>query len=230
MQQADLFGKAPEGILEVSLPALWVRSLSGPGIALGRAVLPQHVHALLRPCDSSATGAGFVPPVTKKTTLPKLFLKAWVLGRFSLAADVTALYLKNCVIFKQNSYCGCKAIIFLWERFLTIVFWLYWWSWCVLSHLHKCQLSTWCSIIHVLLSNINKHLPLYVCILPSARFCIWLLKGEGSCLTDCFPSTFLYSVCFLAGCEDCGQYHDSECPELGPVVTVKDSFVLSRAR
>ncbi|EOA96739.1 PR domain zinc finger protein 15, partial [Anas platyrhynchos] len=30
-------------------------------------------------------------------------------------------------------------------------------------------------------------------------------------------------------CEDCGQYHDSECPELGPVVTVKDSFVLSRA-
>nr|XP_014342016.1 PREDICTED: PR domain zinc finger protein 15 [Latimeria chalumnae] len=31
-------------------------------------------------------------------------------------------------------------------------------------------------------------------------------------------------------CDDCGQYHDSECPELGPVVTVKDSFVLSRAR
>uniref|UniRef100_A0A3B3QC11 PR/SET domain 15 n=1 Tax=Paramormyrops kingsleyae TaxID=1676925 RepID=A0A3B3QC11_9TELE len=31
-------------------------------------------------------------------------------------------------------------------------------------------------------------------------------------------------------CEDCGQYHDSECPELGPVVTVEDSFVLSRAR
>ncbi|KFV58769.1 PR domain zinc finger protein 15, partial [Tyto alba] len=31
-------------------------------------------------------------------------------------------------------------------------------------------------------------------------------------------------------CEDCRQYHDSECPELGPVVTVKDSFVLSRAR
>ncbi|XP_075710746.1 PR domain zinc finger protein 15 isoform X2 [Rhinoderma darwinii] len=31
-------------------------------------------------------------------------------------------------------------------------------------------------------------------------------------------------------CEDCGQYHDSECPELGPVVTVQDSFVLSRAR
>lgn len=40
----------------------------------------------------------------------------------------------------------------------------------------------------------------------------------------------LFAVCFLAGCEDCGQYHDSECPELGPVVTVKDSFVLSRAR
>uniref|UniRef100_A0A8C3YJC5 PR domain zinc finger protein 15 n=1 Tax=Catagonus wagneri TaxID=51154 RepID=A0A8C3YJC5_9CETA len=32
------------------------------------------------------------------------------------------------------------------------------------------------------------------------------------------------------GCEDCSQYHDSECPELGPVVMVKDSFVLSRAR
>uniref|UniRef100_H3CEU5 PR/SET domain 15 n=1 Tax=Tetraodon nigroviridis TaxID=99883 RepID=H3CEU5_TETNG len=30
-------------------------------------------------------------------------------------------------------------------------------------------------------------------------------------------------------CEDCGQYHNSECPELGPV-TVQDSFVLSRAR
>ncbi|XP_014052823.2 PR domain zinc finger protein 15 isoform X2 [Salmo salar] len=36
--------------------------------------------------------------------------------------------------------------------------------------------------------------------------------------------------CWIAGCEDCGQYHDSECPELGPVVTVQDSFVLSRAR
>lgn len=34
----------------------------------------------------------------------------------------------------------------------------------------------------------------------------------------------------FAGCEDCSQYHDSECPELGPVVTVRDSFVLSRAR
>ncbi|XP_068126484.1 PR domain zinc finger protein 15 isoform X2 [Hyperolius riggenbachi] len=31
-------------------------------------------------------------------------------------------------------------------------------------------------------------------------------------------------------CEDCGQYHDSECPELGPVVTVQDTFVMSRAR
>ncbi|XP_039600511.1 PR domain zinc finger protein 15 isoform X2 [Polypterus senegalus] len=31
-------------------------------------------------------------------------------------------------------------------------------------------------------------------------------------------------------CDDCGQYHDSECPDLGPVVKVKDSFVLSRAR
>uniref|UniRef100_M4AHE6 PR/SET domain 15 n=1 Tax=Xiphophorus maculatus TaxID=8083 RepID=M4AHE6_XIPMA len=31
-------------------------------------------------------------------------------------------------------------------------------------------------------------------------------------------------------CEDCGHYHDSECPELGPLVTVQDSFVLSRAR
>ncbi|XP_026864488.2 PR domain zinc finger protein 15 [Electrophorus electricus] len=31
-------------------------------------------------------------------------------------------------------------------------------------------------------------------------------------------------------CEDCTQFHSSECPELGPVVTVKDSFVLSRAR
>ncbi|XP_030059675.1 PR domain zinc finger protein 15 isoform X1 [Microcaecilia unicolor] len=31
-------------------------------------------------------------------------------------------------------------------------------------------------------------------------------------------------------CDDCGQYHDSECPDLGPVVKVSDSFVLSRAR
>uniref|UniRef100_A0A669EZA3 PR/SET domain 15 n=1 Tax=Oreochromis niloticus TaxID=8128 RepID=A0A669EZA3_ORENI len=30
--------------------------------------------------------------------------------------------------------------------------------------------------------------------------------------------------------EDGCDYHDSECPELGPVVTVQDSFVLSRAR
>ncbi|XP_078089136.1 PR domain zinc finger protein 15 isoform X3 [Mustelus asterias] len=31
-------------------------------------------------------------------------------------------------------------------------------------------------------------------------------------------------------CDDCGEYHDSECPEIGPLVTVSDSFVLSRAR
>ncbi|GAA6084474.1 PR domain zinc finger protein 15 isoform X3 [Tachysurus ichikawai] len=31
-------------------------------------------------------------------------------------------------------------------------------------------------------------------------------------------------------CEECAQYHNSECPELGPVITVRDSFVLSRAR
>ena len=39
-------------------------------------------------------------------------------------------------------------------------------------------------------------------------------------------------VCLICaiGCEDCGQYHNSECPELGPLVTVQDSFVLSRAR
>uniref|UniRef100_A0A3Q3LB71 PR/SET domain 15 n=1 Tax=Mastacembelus armatus TaxID=205130 RepID=A0A3Q3LB71_9TELE len=37
-----------------------------------------------------------------------------------------------------------------------------------------------------------------------------------------------YDVVCVAGCEDCGQYHDSECPELGPLVTVQDSFVLSR--
>uniref|UniRef100_A0A670YTS6 PR domain zinc finger protein 15 n=1 Tax=Pseudonaja textilis TaxID=8673 RepID=A0A670YTS6_PSETE len=45
-------------------------------------------------------------------------------------------------------------------------------------------------------------------------------------------STNLQRVPFLSlpGCEDCNQYHDSECPDLGPVVTVKDSFVLSRAR
>lgn len=53
-------------------------------------------------------------------------------------------------------------------------------------------------------------------------------KREETVLEKCFPPTF--SVWLLAGCEDCGQYHDSECPELGPVVTVKDSFVLSRAR
>ena len=90
MQPADLFGKAPEGILEVSLPALWVRSVSVPGVAPGRAGLPHHPRALLRPCASSATGNGFMPPVAKKTVPPKLFLKAWVLVKvvmwFSLAA------------------------------------------------------------------------------------------------------------------------------------------------
>lgn len=44
------------------------------------------------------------------------------------------------------------------------------------------------------------------------------------------PLTTGVCVCVCVGCEDCGQYHNSECPELGPVVTVHDSFVLSRAR
>ncbi|KAK0132109.1 PR domain zinc finger protein 15 [Merluccius polli] len=42
-------------------------------------------------------------------------------------------------------------------------------------------------------------------------------------MTDQAPDEFIW-------CEDCSQYHDSECPELGPLVTVEDSFVLSRAR
>uniref|UniRef100_A0A4W5NQJ8 PR/SET domain 15 n=1 Tax=Hucho hucho TaxID=62062 RepID=A0A4W5NQJ8_9TELE len=42
-------------------------------------------------------------------------------------------------------------------------------------------------------------------------------------MTEQTPDEFIW-------CEDCGQHHDSECPELGPVVTVQDSFVLSRAR
>uniref|UniRef100_A0A8C3AHS0 PR/SET domain 15 n=1 Tax=Cyclopterus lumpus TaxID=8103 RepID=A0A8C3AHS0_CYCLU len=42
-------------------------------------------------------------------------------------------------------------------------------------------------------------------------------------MADQEPDEFIW-------CEDCGQYHDSECPELGPLVTVQDSFVLSRAR
>ncbi|KAM9385726.1 PR domain zinc finger protein 15 [Pholidichthys leucotaenia] len=42
-------------------------------------------------------------------------------------------------------------------------------------------------------------------------------------MTEHTPDDFVW-------CEDCGQYHDSECPELGPLVTVQDSFVLSRAR
>lgn len=46
-----------------------------------------------------------------------------------------------------------------------------------------------------------------------------------------YTLTGVVSVCVCdIGCEDCGQYHDSECPELGPLVTVQDSFVLSRAR
>ncbi|XP_061607334.1 PR domain zinc finger protein 15 isoform X4 [Phyllopteryx taeniolatus] len=51
-------------------------------------------------------------------------------------------------------------------------------------------------------------------------------------------ASFAEKVCRMAAqtpeefiwCEDCGQYHDSECPEFGPLVTVQDSFVLSRAR
>ncbi|XP_061104658.1 PR domain zinc finger protein 15 [Conger conger] len=42
-------------------------------------------------------------------------------------------------------------------------------------------------------------------------------------MTEETPEEFIW-------CDDCGQYHGSECPELGPVVTVSDSFVLSRAR
>ncbi|XP_033833904.1 PR domain zinc finger protein 15 [Periophthalmus magnuspinnatus] len=42
-------------------------------------------------------------------------------------------------------------------------------------------------------------------------------------MADPTPDEFVW-------CDDCGQYHDSECPELGPLVTVQDSFVLSRAR
>lgn len=61
---------------------------------------------------------------------------------------------------------------------------------CVLSHLCRCQLSTWCSIIHVLLSNINKHLPLCVCILPDARY---LLREGGNCFTEVF-STNLFCL------------------------------------
>ncbi|CAL8266813.1 unnamed protein product [Merluccius merluccius] len=46
---------------------------------------------------------------------------------------------------------------------------------------------------------------------------------EVAMMTDQAPDEFIW-------CEDCSQYHDSECPELGPLVTVEDSFVLSRAR
>ncbi len=54
---------------------------------------------------------------------------------------------------------------------------------------------------------------------------------SGSCCTGrVWDWAVMTGVMCLAGCEDCGQYHDSECPELGPLVTVQDSFVLSRAR
>uniref|UniRef100_A0A8C5BU86 PR/SET domain 15 n=1 Tax=Gadus morhua TaxID=8049 RepID=A0A8C5BU86_GADMO len=55
------------------------------------------------------------------------------------------------------------------------------------------------------------------------------------CFRSCGEGAYLHVIlnvlwCFRLGCEDCSQYHDSECPELGPLVTVEDSFVLSRAR
>ncbi|KAM9728172.1 PR domain zinc finger protein 15 isoform 3-T3 [Menidia menidia] len=46
---------------------------------------------------------------------------------------------------------------------------------------------------------------------------------KGIMMAEQMPDEYIW-------CEDCGQYHDSECPELGPLVTVQDSFVLSRAR
>lgn len=62
----------------------------------------------------------------------------------------------------------------------------------------------------------------FICEYESTRRCILTLTAwEQAVVTDVIPST---------GCEDCGHYHDSECPELGPLVTVQDSFVLSRAR
>ena len=54
-----------------------------------------------------------------------------------------------------------------------------------------------------------------------------IMTGRGSLLTR---DTQYILWCSPPGCEDCSQYHDSECPELGPLVTVEDSFVLSRAR
>ncbi|KAK5859235.1 hypothetical protein PBY51_003316 [Eleginops maclovinus] len=47
--------------------------------------------------------------------------------------------------------------------------------------------------------------------------------GKVGIMAEQTPDEFIW-------CEDCGQYHDSECPELGPLVTVQDSYVLSRAR
>uniref|UniRef100_A0A672YZL6 PR/SET domain 15 n=1 Tax=Sphaeramia orbicularis TaxID=375764 RepID=A0A672YZL6_9TELE len=59
--------------------------------------------------------------------------------------------------------------------------------------------------------------------------------GPGELGLEPSPGVLTGVVCVcvcvcVSGCEDCGQYHDSECPELGPLVTVQDSFVLSRAR
>ncbi|XP_035035394.1 PR domain zinc finger protein 15 [Hippoglossus stenolepis] len=47
--------------------------------------------------------------------------------------------------------------------------------------------------------------------------------GKVPVMAEQTPDEFIW-------CEECGQYHDTECPELGPLVTVQDSFVLSRAR
>ncbi|KAJ8342558.1 hypothetical protein SKAU_G00324860 [Synaphobranchus kaupii] len=52
---------------------------------------------------------------------------------------------------------------------------------------------------------------------------VWSFEKQIVKMTEETPEEFIW-------CDDCGQYHGSECPELGPVVTVKDSFVLSRAR
>ncbi|XP_033955752.1 PR domain zinc finger protein 15 isoform X1 [Pseudochaenichthys georgianus] len=49
------------------------------------------------------------------------------------------------------------------------------------------------------------------------------VQGGVGIMAEQTPDEFIW-------CEDCGQYHDSECPELGPLVTVQDSYVLSRAR
>ncbi|XP_064208653.1 PR domain zinc finger protein 15 isoform X1 [Anguilla rostrata] len=52
---------------------------------------------------------------------------------------------------------------------------------------------------------------------------VWSFEKQIVKMTEETPEEFIW-------CDDCGQYHDAECPELGPVVTVRDSFVLSRAR